>query len=93
MKTLNEKLISVYHLDQTREFYLNTGENSLYVPFEALRQNDFSIIENRMKSYFSSYYDTEEKKPFLEKALSALNTPIAIWLKAQLTLLKNNVGM
>jgi hypothetical protein len=53
------------------EIYLKTGNDkgsdglfkssfiSLYVPVEALVKSDFSIIEERMKNYWGSYYKTD----------------------------------
>lgn len=30
--------------------------NSLYIPFQAYKRRDFSLVEKRMKDYFTSYY-------------------------------------
>ena len=30
--------------------------NSLYIPFQAYKQRDFSLVEKRMKDYFTFYY-------------------------------------
>lgn len=46
------------------EFYFElekeTGRkiNSLYIPFQAYKQRDFSLVEKRMKGYFKFYYDS-----------------------------------
>lgn len=42
---------------QDYEMYLKTEHGTLYVPLQALLSNDFSIIEKRMNTYFSSYYN------------------------------------
>jgi len=39
------------------EMYLQTESGSLYVPYEAIINKDFSIIEKRMKDYWSKYND------------------------------------
>lgn len=92
LNTLNPSLISAYHLDACKEFYIKTQQGTLYVPFEALKQNNFEIITDRMQSYFSRFYNDPEKEPFRKKALSALNDPVAIWLKTVLSLLRENAS-
>lgn len=32
--------------------------NSLYIPFQAYKRRDFSLVEKRMKNYFKFYYDS-----------------------------------
>ncbi len=34
--------------------------NSLYIPFQAYKQRDFSLVEKRMKDYFKFYYHSEK---------------------------------
>lgn len=47
------------------EFYLElekeTGRkiNSLYIPFQAYKRKDFSLVEKRMKDYLTFYYHSE----------------------------------
>lgn len=47
------------------EFYFElekeTGRkiNSLYIPFQAYKRRDFSLVEKRMKDYFKFYYHSE----------------------------------
>ncbi len=33
--------------------------NSLYIPFQAYKQKDFSLVKKRMKEYFKFYYHSE----------------------------------
>ena len=57
IKTL-KSLWDIYELrDEKDEIYLKTEFGSLYVPYLALVDKDFSLIENRMKSYANSYHD------------------------------------
>jgi len=62
----NWDLYEVSNAD-TYEIYLKTSKGSLYVPLEALYNKDFSLIENRMKTYWSWYckesnYNLNHKK-------------------------------
>lgn len=52
----------------------------LYVPIKALIAADKQIIIDRMTEYFSWYYSRPEKKEYLNKALSALESPEALKL-------------
>ena len=68
----------------SEEMYLKTEFGSLYIPYEALLKNDFSIIENRMKTYFEWYYNKADKKEQLEKALKPLESKEAKFIKSKL---------
>jgi hypothetical protein len=49
---------------QNYEFYFELEKeegrkiNSLYIPFQAYKRRDFSLVEKRMKDYFTSYYQS-----------------------------------
>jgi hypothetical protein len=53
---VEKSLWSLYELQENAEIYLKTENGSLYVPLDALLNNDFSLIENRMTSYFKWYH-------------------------------------
>jgi len=56
--TVNKSLWRIYSsFYNDPEMYLETEFGTLYVPYEALMESDFSIIEERMNSYFSSYFN------------------------------------
>lgn len=69
------------------EFYIHcdAGDSkhgmSLYVPFGALVENDFKLVEDRMRSYFVSYYNKPEQKEYLITAISLLESQEAKLLK------------
>ena len=53
------------HTDfENYEFYFELEKeeskkiNSLYIPFEAYKRRDFSLVEKRMKDYFKFYYNS-----------------------------------
>lgn len=71
-----------YHMEKPFEIYIKCDNGcSLYVPLEALEKKDFSIIEKRVKDYFGWYYNTPERKEYLDKELSTLTTETALKLK------------
>lgn len=61
------------------ELYLELKNGSLYIPYAALKNSDFSLIENRMKKYFSDYYRNNPEQ--LKKSLRLLKTKEAAKLK------------
>ena len=67
-----------YHMDgENPECYLECGdeiERSLYVPYRAITELDFSIVEKRHREYFTRYYAGDGRKKYLENALSILDT-------------------
>lgn len=74
----------MYHLDSYEDnktkktiysdIYLKTSEGSLYCPVEALINYDKEAIIERHTSYHKSYYNTSDRKKYLDKSLSILDT-------------------
>lgn len=74
----------MYHLDSYEDnkthkiiysdIYLKTSKGSLYCPVEALVNYDKEAIIERHTSYHKSYYNTSDRKKYLDKALSILDT-------------------
>lgn len=62
----------------------NSGK-SLYVPVKALVEGDWTIIEERMTSYWKWYYNTPDRKEHLEKEMNVLKTDAALMLKGCLS--------
>jgi len=84
-----------YHLDDERglhEIYIACGNKlgmlmspqALYCPIDAFVENDFSLIEKRMKDYLINYLSRSypDKDIYAEYILPVLNTPTAKKLKA-----------
>ena len=78
------QLWSTYWKDCQGKIYLNTEFGSLYIPFDAIKNNDFSLIEERMTDYFSWYYGNNENESYLN-AIKPLESKEAIFLKELLT--------
>lgn len=74
----------MYHLDSYEDnnthkkfysdIYLKTSKGSLYCPVEALVNYDKEAIIERHTSYHKGYYNTSDRKKYLEKSLSVLDT-------------------
>ena len=74
----------MYHLDSYEDYkthkkyysdiYLKTTEGSLYCPVEALVNYDKEAIIERHISYHKGYYNTSDRKKYLDKSLSVLDT-------------------
>ena len=81
---LSEFTFPTYHLDRIDDEIYIKCENgcSLYTPIRALLENDFSIIDKRMNEYWKWYYNSPDKREYLEKQLSTLNTETALKLKS-----------
>lgn len=75
--------ISTYHLDKpTDDIYIKTEhKSSLYVPVRAITEKNFSLVIDRHTSYHKSYYNTVDRKEYLNKALAALDSKVAKILK------------
>ena len=74
--------MSIYHLDGAKEIYVKCDNGkSLYVPVEAIVNKDYSLVENRMNTYWPSYYNTADRKQYLEAELATLETETAKALK------------
>lgn len=56
------------------DIYLKTAEGSLYCPIEALVNYDKEAIIERHTSYHKGYYNTSDRKKYLDKSLSVLDT-------------------
>ena len=68
----------IYHLDGAKEIYIKCDDNkSLYVPIKAIVEKDFSIVVNRHTTYHKGYYDTPDRKQYLDAALATLETETA----------------
>lgn len=77
---------SIYqiHDEKSYEIYLSTSNGqSLYVPFRAIQERNYSLVEERHSSYHKDYY--RSKPEYLEKALGALKTPEAALLSSLLS--------
>ncbi len=61
------------------EIYLETASGNLYVPLRAIVERDFSLVYQRMRSYFSWY--CKDKPQQLREALAPLDSPEAALLK------------
>ena len=67
--SINSSRLKCYspHTDfENYEFYFELEKeegrkiSSLYLPFQAYKQRDFSLVEKRMKDYFTFYYQSEK---------------------------------
>ena len=87
-KTLQQpkSKFSIYgiHNEAHYEIYLSTSSGTLYVPFKAITEKDFGLVEKRHTSYHQDYY--KSKPDSIKQALTALQTPEAALLR---TLLSN----
>lgn len=91
-KEIDASLCKIYTNSLTNfdnyEFYLNCPElinqhgdfESLYIPYKALRENDFSIIYDRTKSYLESYNKMSNDSKF-NLSLKVLTCDTAFKLK------------
>ena len=74
--------MSIYHLDGAKEIYIKCDNGkSLYVPVKAIVDKDYSLVEQRMNTYWSSYYNTPNRKQYLDAELATLKTKTAKALK------------
>lgn len=70
--------MSIYKLDGAKEIYVKCDNGkSLYVPVMAIINKDYSLVENRMKTYWPSYYRTPDRKEYLDAELATLETETA----------------
>ncbi len=69
------------------EFYIHCDVGgrrcitSLCVPFKALIENDFKLVEDRMRSYFTWYYNKPQQQECLIMAMSLLESEEAKLLR------------
>lgn len=72
------------------QFYLETDipmpedtrrKSSLYIPYNAWKNRDFTIIEAHMQAYWKSYYGTNEAR--INSAMSVFSSPIVMKFRAE----------
>ena len=75
--------MQTYHLDkETSDIYISTDVgHSLYVPVKAITEKNYSLIVERHTTYHKGYYNTADRKEYLDKALAALDSKVAKILK------------
>lgn len=75
--------MSTYHLDkETDDVYITTEVgHSLYVPVKAIVEKNYALVVERHTAYHKSYYCTDDRKEYLDKALAALDSKTAKILK------------
>ena len=75
--------MSAYHLDSiTDDVYIKTETGqSLYVPVQAITLKNYALVTERHTTYHKGYYNTADRKEYLDKALAALDSKIAKILK------------
>lgn len=71
--------MDMYHLDRpTDDIYVKCDDGkSLYVPVKAIVDKDFSLVVNRHTTYHKGYYNTIDRKSYLDAALATLETETA----------------
>jgi hypothetical protein len=71
--------MSIYHLDRpTDDIYVKCDNGkSLYVPVKAITEKNFSLVVDRHTTYHKSYYNTSDRKKYLDEALATLETETA----------------
>lgn len=76
-------IMNIYHLDNpTDDIYVKCDNGkSLYVPVKAIVNRDYSLVEERMRTYWPSYYNTPNRKEYLDAELATLETETAKALK------------
>ena len=71
--------MDIYHLhNATDDIYVKCDDGkSLYVPVKAIVDKDFSLVVNRHTTYHKYYYNTIDRKEYLDAALATLETETA----------------
>ena len=71
--------MSIYHLDRPTDDIYVTCDNgkSLYVPVKAIVDKNYSLVEERMNTYWPSYYNRPDRKENLDAELATLETETA----------------
>ena len=71
--------METYHLDRpTDDIYIKCDNGkSLYVPIKAIVEKNFSLVVDRHTTYHKGYYNTSDRKQYLDEALATLETEIA----------------
>lgn len=75
--------MSIYHLEKvTDDIYVKTETGIwLYVPVKAIVEKNFDLVVKRHTTYHKQYYNTPDRKVYLDKELAALESKIAKILK------------
>ena len=75
--------MSIYHLDRpTDDIYVKCDDGkSLYVPVKAITEKNFSLVVDRHTTYHKGYYNTPDRKKYLDESLETLKTKTAKALK------------
>lgn len=74
--------MDTYHLESVNtDVYIKCEDGSLYVPVVALINGEWQMIADRHEGYHKMYYHGEERRSYLEKALSVLENYTARRLK------------
>lgn len=83
-RTQSKFKIYQIHDEKSYEIYLSTANGqSLYIPFRAIQEKNYSLVEKRHISYHKDYYKNNPE--YLELALNALETPEARLLSSLLS--------
>ena len=71
--------MSIYHLDKpTDDIYIKCDNGkSLYVPVKAITEKNFGLVVDRHTTYHKGYYNTIDRKEYLDAALATLETDTA----------------
>ena len=71
--------MTTYHLDHPTDDIYVTCDNgkSLYVPVKAIVDKNYSLVEERMNTYWPSYYNRPDRKEYLDAELATLKTETA----------------
>lgn len=71
--------MSIYHLDRPADDIYVQCDNgkSLYVPVKAITEKNFSLVVDRHTTYHKGYYNTADRKKYLDEALATLETETA----------------
>ena len=72
-------MMSIYHLDRpTDDIYVECDNGkSLYVPVKAITEKNFALVVDRHTTYHKGYYNTPDRKKYLDEALATLETETA----------------
>lgn len=75
--------MDIYHFDRpTDDIYVKCNDGkSLYVPVKAIIEKDFTLVVERHTTYHKGYYNTIDRKQYLDAALATLETETAKTLK------------
>ena len=71
--------MDIYHLhNATDDIYIKCDDGkNLYVPVKSIVDKDFSLVVNRHTNYHKTYYNTIDRKEYLDAALATLETETA----------------